>query len=337
MQTTFKIFISCLFCLALLLVNGCGSQSSSLVGKWEVDTESVFVYRKEFFRDGTGVAFSDNTGRGTDFSWKTEDDRVVLTFHHGMYDATAILDYKISGTTLTLTYDGGYSVVYKKQNAWGAPFTARAQQTFTQLEVLTAALQQYNADHRGYPTTEQGLMSLVFIPENVGLHSPQDPMGGMMGQRGMTGAPDPLTGMPIADPMRGGTIGGQMVSMQPTHNLQLYTQLRRRPNPYIQESDLLDPWGRPFRYDNSRAFFGLNRTGTEVPAVWSAGRDGIDGTDDDILGWDPDVAAELIARQQQQLQMQQQGNRGYQQGFDPMRSPGMPQMPPGGSMPGGMR
>ena len=99
------------------------------------------------------------------------------------------------------------------------------------------------------------------------------------------------------------------------------------------------------------------------PAVSSAGRYGIDGTDDDILGWDPDVAAELIARQQQQLQMQMQGGGGMgwgqqQQGFDPMMQqqqgfdpmmmqqqgfggdqmmpqPGMPQMPPGGGMPGG--
>jgi len=228
----------------------------------------------------------------------------------------------------------------------------RDRQASLQINTLAGQLETYHADNRGYPTTEQGLMALVFIPDNVGLRvmptpgvapgtgtgmpgMQDDPTGGMMG--GSVGiGPDALMqpnqmdpasgmmgqgGMGGVDPMMGsgGMMSGQMTATwtEPRHNPQLYTQQRMRPNPYVRESDLLDPWGRPFLYDNSRAFFGLNATGTERPAIWSVGRDGIDGTDDDILGWDLDEAAELIARQQRQLQ-QQQGNWGQQQGFDPM-------------------
>jgi len=79
-----------------------------------------------------------------------------------------------------------------------------------------------------------------------------------------------------------------------------------------------------FRYDNSRPIFGLNQTGTEVPAIWSAGRDRVDGTDDDILGWNVDKANELISQHQQRLQMNPMmpGSGGM----------GMPMQPSGSSM-----
>ena len=235
-----------------------------------------------------------------------------------------------------------------------------------QVNSLVSLLTEYNADHRGYPTTEQGLFALIYIPDNVGLPTATlqppgsilgtpgmmgetDIMGGMMGGSGGagpellnqpnqmnlmggntpgmigTGTIDPITGMPTNDPMIGGSqiIGGTAASTgaEPFHNPQLYLQQRIRSTPYTRESDLIDPWGRPFRYDNSRAFNGLNRTGSEVPAVWSAGRDGIDGTDDDILGWIPEDAARALAQQQQQMQMRQmnQGGMGGQQGFDLMQ------------------
>jgi len=260
-------------------------------------------------------------------------------------------------------------VINLQWNQW------RDREASMQINTLAQQLERFHADNRGYPTTEQGLMALVFIPDNVGrplhLQPPgmipgtgipgvqDDTGGGMMGQSagigpealmmnqpnpmmdpmgmgtGMAGAIDPMTGMPIGDPMMG---SGQQTTAwtEPRHNPELYLQQRMRPNPYVRERDLLDPWNRPFRYDNSRAFNGLNATGTERPAIWSAGRDGIDGTDDDILGWDPDEAAELIARHQQQLQMRQgQGGGWGQQQFDPMMpqqgfDPMMPQQGFGG-------
>ena len=244
-----------------------------------------------------------------------------------------------------------------------------------QVNSLVSMLTEYNADHRGFPTTEQGLPALIFIPDNVGqpaatLQPPGSMTGtpGMMGETDMTGgmmggsggagsellnqpnpmnlmgvntpgttgmgAIDPLIGMPTNDPMTGGSqiIGGTATSTgtEPFHNPQLYLQQRRRSTPYTRESALIDPWGRPFRYDNSRAFNGLNRTGSEVPAVWSAGRDGIDGTDDDILGWDSEEAVRAFAIHQQQMQTRQGMGTG-QQGFDPMQQQqqfGQPPMQP---------
>ena len=228
-----------------------------------------------------------------------------------------------------------------------------SRQANLQINTLRGQLEQYNQDNRGYPTTEQGLYALIFIPDNVGLSTATlQPPGNMTGAPGMMGETDMEGGMfggsggagpellnqpnPMntMNGMMGNTQGmmgetgmmsgggGTMASAwtQPTHNSQIYTQQRRRPNPYILEKDLTDSWGRPFRYDNSRSFYGLNRTGSEMPAIWSAGRDGQDGTDDDILGWDPEDAAQALAIHQQQMQMRQmnQGGMGGQQGFDPM-------------------
>jgi len=164
---------------------------------------------------------------------------------------------------------------------------------------------------------------------------------------------NPMNPNPGFDPNIGGSgvIGGQAMAWnQPFYNPQLYQRQQRRSAPKIRESDLLDPWGNPYRYDNSRGYNGLNATGTEMPAVWSAGADGIDGTPDDILGWDPIEAEDLINAHQQRMQQQGQGwgtqpNQGFDmmnpnpmfdpsnpmgnQGFDPTNNP-FGQPPTGG-------
>ncbi len=208
-------------------------------------------------------------------------------------------------------------------------------------------LELYATDNRGYPTTEQGLMALVYIPDNVATPATQQPgampgMGtaafgageamatgpGMLGGStpGMTdptmmaanpavnpamnpGAMNPAaTPMGMADPMNpmgtgmaGGMAGGTMTAWtQPTHNPAIYTQLRQRPQPYIEsDKDLLDPWGTPYRYDNSLMYAGVNRNGTARPAIWSAGPNKLDGDEDDILNWDTLDAQQKIAQRQQ--------------------------------------
>ena len=154
------------------------------------------------------------------------------------------------------------------------------------------------------------------------------PMGGagpdMQGSMGMPnpmgmqpGGMDPMNPMTM-DPMN--PAGGGGFSMPGTgtagtaewtawtHNEQLFTQRRQRPTPYIRsERDLNDPWGNPYRYDSSLTFYGVNQfTGRVNPAIWSAGPDGIDGTDDDIRSWDPEEVQGLLMQRQQQVQMQQQ-------------------------------
>ena len=237
--------------------------------------------------------------------------------------------------------------VYNQNKRWT---NQRVEIKIKQIEGL---LEEYNVANQGYPTTEQGLYALIFVPDNTGIGNPAamaqtdmgvpgaaDPMAGGAVSVGpemfnqpypqnsansmMTGGIDPSTGMPT-DPMTGGgmTVGGGITSgwTQPVHNPQLYVQQRKRPSPYIENvKDLLDPWKQPYRYDNSQAYYGLNETGSAKPAIWSAGPDKIDGTDDDIRNWVPADAQQAIFLRQQQMQMQ---GSGMMPGQDMMMTEGM--------------
>jgi len=257
------------------------------------------------------------------------------------------------------------------------------QQAQMDVDNLTSKVGLYAMENNGAPTNEQGLIALFYIPDNVGVlpttmpipgQNPfsvpgaDDPFGGNAGSSvssgpeafnqppqgfgdpmnpmSMSGGVDPATGMSFdpMNPMSGQ--GGGMASAwtQPVHNPQLYLQQRTRTNPSIKLKNLTDPWGTPYRYDNSRQYWGFNQTGSDQPAIWSAGPDKQDGTDDDIRNWDPVEAQQAIMLRQQQMQYQQQGMPGTVPGvdggmpYDPtMPGGGMPYDPmmPGGGMPGG--
>ena len=244
------------------------------------------------------------------------------------------------------------------------------QQAKMSVDKLTNVVGLYAAENNGAPTNEQGLYALVYIPDNVGV-VPQVPVPGQFGTMGnedpsfsgmsggsvsagpdalnqtspgfmdpatsgmnmggMTmGGTDPVTGMPMSDPMAGGMTSAWT---QTVHNPQLYLQQRIRSLPYMKSvKDLMDPWRRPYRYDNSRQHWGVNMTGSDQPAIWSAGPDGIDGNDDDIRNWDPVEAQQALLRRQQQMQFQ---GGGMGQGMD-MISPDMMPNPMGGGMPNPM-
>ncbi|MDR2438702.1 MAG: type II secretion system protein GspG [Planctomycetaceae bacterium] len=150
----------------------------------------------------------------------------------------------------------------------------------------SAGMTNPTMDNMGMPNTMPGVMG--------------NPMGNPMGGANPI---DPMTGMTGTNPMA-------TAWTQPFHNPQIYTQLRKRTNPYLDsDKSLIDPWGQQYRYDNSMQYNGLNRTGEAKPAIWSAGPDKRDGTEDDVLGWDPNEAQRRIAQQQQQ-QLQFQGGMG---------------------------
>lgn len=248
---------------------------------------------------------------------------------------------------------------------------SRIRQAEIQIRQLEGYLEQFATENRGYPTTEQGLYSLIYFPDNqIPMMSPSltqpsamtpngmDPnaafggnavaVGGQdvfgsptgtpignpattpmspMGTTNPMGMPNPMmdntmgmtnpmsgvaAGNPMGvtnpmDPMNGMSATNPMLTAwtQPLHNPQIYLQQRKRPTPYIDsEKSLIDPWGQPYRYDNSMLYNGLNRTGEAKPAIWSAGPDKRDGTEDDILSWDANEAQRRIAQQQQQQQFQ---------------------------------
>ena len=92
-------------------VVACGGGSSALVGKWVPEegqrVSSDFIEKTlELQKDGTGV------GDGYSLKWAAEKGRLTFKLDVGMGIA---YDYKLSGSTLTLTSDEGASVRYKKQ------------------------------------------------------------------------------------------------------------------------------------------------------------------------------------------------------------------------------
>ncbi|MDR2115587.1 MAG: type II secretion system protein GspG [Planctomycetaceae bacterium] len=148
-------------------------------------------------------------------------------------------------------------------------------------------------------------------PAGMTMTNPMDPMNSMGGMT-TTNPMDPMGGM---SGMTTATTWNQ-----PFHNPQIYLQQRKRPSPYVDsDKSLLDPWGQPYRYDNSMQYYGLNKTGEAKPAIWSAGPDKRDGTEDDILNWDANEAQQRIAQHQQQMQFQ--GGMGTTNPMDMMGNP----------------
>ncbi|GHT42073.1 hypothetical protein FACS189443_4670 [Planctomycetales bacterium] len=206
-------------------------------------------------------------------------------------------------------------------------------QAEVKIKQIGGYLEQYSIENRGYPTTEQGLYALIYIPDNVGVVPQTQGSAGFGGTDSMMGNADPTGGMggqsvavgpgalnnPAANPA--GNFGGTTDSMmsggmtgttggwtQPVYNPAIYTQQRKRPAPYVDsDKELIDPWGTPYRYDNSLPLNGVNQTGTAQPAIWSAGPDKQDGTDDDIRNWNPVEAQQAIAQRQAQAQGMTQG------------------------------
>jgi len=176
-------------------------------------------------------------------------------------------------------------------------------------------LERYYTQHRRYPTTEEGLYALVYLPDNYSDAPTIMPTPGFISD--------------FSDPMPGGSqpIGLGMMERtewtQPFHNPNLYTQRRIRPNG-MEEKRLLDPWNRPYRYDDARNAYGVNPLTGDRPAIWSAGPDGIDYTDDDIRNWNPDEAQQKLQdamrRQTQQMPFggQMQFGTGPGFGVEPM-------------------
>jgi|TergutMp193P3_1026864.scaffolds.fasta_scaffold209412_1 hypothetical protein len=99
--------VSAIVAMLLLLgiiaaITGCGGRSA-LIGRWEEegkpDGETL-----EFFKDGT-VDFD-----GLTVKWKVKKGRLMLSF----LDMTQIINYEISGSTLTLSDDDGLETKFIK-------------------------------------------------------------------------------------------------------------------------------------------------------------------------------------------------------------------------------
>lgn len=295
---------------------------------------------------------------------------------------------------------------------------ANIDQAKSQINLFQRALEAYASEFGSYPSTEQGLKALIYVPANetTGLITNMNPMmnqqpgmangmamGGdansMMGgaaavgglqQPGMNmdttggmqpgmgiGGMQPGMGMDTTGGMQPGMgVGGMQPGMgmdatggamgvggiqpgmgaasgamgtgwnQPLANPNLYVNARKRSTTYLEGDEVsLDPWRNPYRYDNTINAAGVNPyTGERKPAIWSAGPDKQDGTEDDIRNWDPKVAQQQLMHSQQSgagLSPGMQGNvgnmqGGMQPGMGMDSTGGMGISPPGGMQPGGM-
>jgi hypothetical protein len=112
-----KLFFSAMvvFLLAFgLIVVSCGGDSSKLAGIWESDD----VGTVELFSNGTG-----NWG-GDSATWTAENNRLMVS----VGGKAVTMDYKLSGKTLSLTYEGE-TMIFKKANPNGAKATSNETKT----------------------------------------------------------------------------------------------------------------------------------------------------------------------------------------------------------------
>ena len=91
-----------------MTVFGCSTSKdgndAKLAGLWESEEGPI-----EFFRDGTGVA------DGMAFTWTSEKNRLRCSVTAWGTTQTMVYDYKISGSTLTVTDEDGDTVIYTKK------------------------------------------------------------------------------------------------------------------------------------------------------------------------------------------------------------------------------
>lgn len=129
-----KKFLALLLCLVMVLsLAACGSSSGNLVGSWkltkangETNDPQMDAFNQvlassalgatmvcRFDKDGKGAMIMSAMGQSSEspITWKTEKDQLTLGSEDGQ---SAVLTYKVSGNTLTLTKDG-YSLIFEKQ------------------------------------------------------------------------------------------------------------------------------------------------------------------------------------------------------------------------------
>ena len=101
------VFLTLVMVLFFTLA-GCGGGSSALVGTWVPEAVPPRTGPSgiiELSKDGTGILSNKA------MTWKTKNNRVYFITP----TRTTVFDYKISGSTLTITADDGKNITYKRK------------------------------------------------------------------------------------------------------------------------------------------------------------------------------------------------------------------------------
>jgi len=123
-----------------------------------------------------------------------------------------------------------------------------------QIGLFKSALERYALDMKDYPTTDQGLRALCEEPTGDG-DIGMDRGGENRGEGRVES--------------RGDLAGGDK------------PERSNWDGPYLNSTSLHnDPWGRQYQYE-----YQPTHGRGDFPDIWSLGRDGEEGTDDDIVSW----------------------------------------------------
>jgi hypothetical protein len=93
--------------------NSVASLEAALVGRWVREGKNIAnsSVNMDLLRDKTGICDYGGDGKGAAMVWKVESGRFYEVYGTSGY----VWNYKISGTTLTLTNGNGESTHYTRQ------------------------------------------------------------------------------------------------------------------------------------------------------------------------------------------------------------------------------
>jgi hypothetical protein len=106
-KIVFSVMLVAIFAFGFVIVS-CGGDTSKLVGIWVAEDNEYDSI--ELLKDKTGMR-----AKILPFTWVAENNRLSLTFSLLDTQETIVMDYKLSGSTLALTYEGE-TTVFKKKN-----------------------------------------------------------------------------------------------------------------------------------------------------------------------------------------------------------------------------
>jgi general secretion pathway protein G len=154
MQTTSKIFVSFLLCLALSLVSGCG------VSLTPAEQAEVDKYIKAHGRDALARYLYDIRGHNN-------DEKIVLKYCKYFVSQGADVNAKFynGNTALDIAKGKGHTDLVKYLS--DMPAKSQRQDAFTYVKMLANEIERYATDVGRVPSTEQGLVALVACPSDI--------------------------------------------------------------------------------------------------------------------------------------------------------------------------
>jgi len=114
MKGLLRLLIVLVMMSIVAALTGCGGKSP-LVGRWESPAGQYGSFTMEFFSNGSvrlsppEVAMREGA-TPTNATWTTDGNRLSIS----VGDSSTVATFKISGSTLTITDEGGEVTTYKK-------------------------------------------------------------------------------------------------------------------------------------------------------------------------------------------------------------------------------